>query len=409
MEQEDFIEIASKVGKTVEDLQVEFDKYKVQTSDKYKGRLTGDTLDARVQSLFKQKYRAELVAMDNSPAKPYQIMIFGISDIKDKLYFPRKEAIELYKANPNKYVMEGLINEYTEVDDGILKRFKSYVDGELKEEMVKKVSATAVEYGEEGSGIWLAPVDINQFGFGDKANPGYGLEYPLHKYSRYVYGVAEPQDGGDVKWTKIMLRGDTATQDMPIINNSYMVRVLNFSKDTDEEYNLMNMPKQAAFVPIKWNPFGDELFIESVLELEFMQKKSMLLGEVEDFLNKTEQAKTNKTYTKWNDAIIVEADIMEMYPNLDPAKDWSDKIVVDDESLTVDFNLDKVQSNISTYIAKANVIDFGIDSRVILTCFPKWIKKENELPRLTLTTFGVYALDELKTDYNIEDFKKDDL
>lgn len=409
MEQNELIDIASKVGKTVEELVVEFEEYKEQTDSKYKGRLTGERLEKRAASLFRQKYRAELVAMDNSPAKPFKIMIFGISDIKDGHYFPRKEAIELYKANPNKYVMEGLVNEYTEVDDGILKRFKSYVDNELKEEMVEKVSANAVEYGEEGSGIWLAPVDKNQFGFGGKANAGYGLEYPLHKYSRYVYGVAEPQEGGDAKWAKIMLRADTATQNMPIINNTYVVRVLNFSKDEDEEYNLMNMPKQASFVPIDWNPFGDELFIESVIELDFMNKKKMQLGDVEDFLNKVEAEKEAKTYKKWNEAIIVEVDVMEMYPNLDPTKDWSDKIVVDDESLVVDFNLDKVQSNISTYLSKANEINFGIESRVVLTCFPKWIKKENELPRLTLTTFGVYALDELKTDYDIEDFKKEDL
>lgn len=410
MNEEFLTDLSSKMGKSVDELSAEFEEYKQSISDKYKGRLTGDKLDQRAQGLFRQKYRAELVSIENSPAKPFNFFVMGISDIKDGVSYNRKDARELYEANPNKYVMEGRVNEYTEVDEGILKRFYSRVDDELKEEIVDAVSPNAEEFGEE-SGLWIAPVDVNEFGFGAKANKGYGLEYPRHKYSRYAWGIAEPQAGGDVKWARMMLRANNATQDMPAINKPYVVRALNFTKKEDTEYTLMDMPKQAAFVEVDWNPFAPESFVESVLELDFIKNKTMLLGEVEDFLIGVERAKSEGNFKKYNDAILVEVDVMELYPNLDPEKDWSDKMIVDDESLRADFDIDKIQSNITTWVSKANTIDFGTDSRVLLTCYPsRGRKAEGEtVGPLRLNTHGIYAFEDMKTDFDIEDFTKEDL
>ena len=419
MSNEFLVDLSSKVGKSTDELTNEFVDYRDSIEQKYNGRLTGEKLDQRAQALFRQKYRAELVAIESSPAKPFNFFIMGISDIKDGVSYNRKEAVELYEANPNKYVMEGRINEYTEVDDGILKRYHDHFDKTdpesdeyelVKEVIVNKVSDNAEEFGEE-SGLWIAPVDVNEFGFGSKANKGYGLEYPRNKYSRYVYGVAEPQAGGDAKWARFMLRGDTATQDMPAVNNAYVVRALNFTKKDDVDYNLMNMPKQAVFVETDWNPFGEALFIESMLELGFMVDKTVLLGEVENFLIDVEAKKKARTYGLHNQAILVEVDVMELYPNLDPEKDWSDKMVVDDESLRADFDIEKIQSNITTWVSKANTIDFGTDSRVLLTCFPTRGRKAEgeEVGPMRLNAFGVYAFEDLKTDFDIEDFTREDL
>lgn len=430
MSNEFLVDLSSKVGKSTDELANEFADYRDSIEQKYNGRLTGEKLDQRAQALFRQKYRAELVAIESSPAKPFNFFVMGISDIKDGVSYNRKEAVELYEANPNKYVMEGRINEYTEVDDGILKRYHSHFhttdtgakDYDSKkdpaseeyepiiEEIVAKVSDNAEEFGEE-SGLWIAPVDVNEFGFGSKANKGYGLEYPRNKYSRYVYGVAEPQSGGDAKWARYMLRGDTATQTMPAINNAYVVRALNFTKKDDIDYNLMNMPKQAVFVETDWNPFGEASFVESILELDFMADKTIVLGEVENFLIDVEAKKKARTYGLHNQAILVEVDVMELYPNLDPEKDWSDKMVVDDESLRADFDIEKIQSNITTWVSKANTIDFGTDSRVLLTCFPIRGRKAEgeEVGPMRLNAFGVYAFEDLKTDFDMEDFKKEDL
>ena len=419
MSNEFLVDLSSKVGKSTDELETEFIEYKDSIEQKYNGRLTGDKLDQRAQALFRQKYRAELVAIENSPAKPFNFFIMGISDIKDGVSYNRKESVELYEANPNKYVMEGRVNEYTEVDDGILKRYHDHFDKTdpesdeyelVKEVIVDKVSDNAEEFGEE-SGLWIAPVDIKEFGFGSKANKGYGLEYLRHKYSRYVYGVAEPQAGGDAKWARFMLRGDTATQDMPAINKAYVVRALNFTKKDDVDYNLMNMPKQAVFVETDWNPFGEASFIESMLELDFMAGKTVVLGKVENFLIDVESKKKARTYGLHNQAILVEVDVMELYPNLDPEKDWSDKMVVDDESLRADFDIEKIQSNITTWVSKANTIDFGTDSRVLLTCFPTRGRKAEgeEVGPMRLNAFGVYAFEDLKTDFDIEDFTKEDL
>ena len=413
--------LSSMVDKTTEEMTLEFEAYKTELSEKYKGRLTGDKLEQRTQALFSQKYRAERVSQESNGTKPFNFRIMGISDTKDKLSYPRKEAVELYEANPNKYVMEGYVVEYTEVDDGFLKRYYDYFDKSdktspdyeiVKEVTIEKVPETAVAYGED-TGVWLGPVDRNEFSFGDKVNPNYGIEYPKDKLSRYAFGIAEPQDGSDgAKWAKLMLRGANTKQDMPEINKSYVVRALSFTKNKEEEYNLIDTQKKALFVEVDWNPFAPEPFMESVLTAEFVQKKTVLLGEVEAFLKKTEAQREARTFKKWNDAILVEVDIMDIVPgDLDPEKDWSDKIIVDDPSLRADFDLEKIQSNVTCWGSRANKIDFGRDSRVILTCYPSRGRKAEgeEKGPLRLNVYGTYALEELKTDFDLEDFRKEDL
>ena len=407
--------LAKKLGKTYEEMKAEFDAFVPEVGIEYEGRLEGEELIERAETVFRNKYRDKLHSAESSPSIPITIYISGISDTQDKLWWQRNEIRKLYEQNPNKFVLEGKVNEYKVFEDGIVKRSYNRIAKVLEEINVPEVSVNAEKFDEN---TFIAPVDTQETGFGGKPNENVGTELPAHKYRRYVYGFAQPDAVDDMRFCKIMLRDDNTQKPTPVINKSYTTRVLDMTDKDSEEYNFLDSPTQTNFVETDWNPFAPTPFLEAVIKQDFIKDRVIPLGLVEDFLNKFEVAKANRTNKRWNDAIIVTADIVKIYVNLEldanGQKKVSDRIMADDDSLRWDFDSDKTQANINTWLSRANAIDYGENTRGIITCWPSRGKAPKDAPDgmkgpMQLNGYGVCPYEKFKTRFEMQKVRAEDL
>lgn len=387
--------------KSVEELTSEFADFTEIVNSQFEGRLEGEELVTKSESLFRQKCRSNINSNESSGAITIKMFVSGISDTQDKLKWQRNKALDIYKINPNKAIMEGRANEYRVTDSGVMKRSFDQATQEVVEEMVKEASPNAEEVEEL---ILVAPVDSQKTGFGGKVNNNFGQELPLHKYSCYVHGFSEIEGSDDFRWTKFMLRGNNSVDHGLDVNKAYEFKVINMSDKDSDEYNFIDTDELHA-ISIEWNPFDGE-FLEEVIETNLTPEiRKVELGDVDDYLKNIESKKESRKFKDWNAAILVEADVSKIF--IADKVGYSDRMYIDDDSLRWGED-DNVFGNINVWISRVNKIDFGEYSRVLLTCYPSRGRPPKDAPdgtkgRMQLNAFGVYAFQKYKTRFEMEE------
>ena len=399
---ENFISNMSELtGKTIEELTSEFSDFSEIVNNQFGGRLEGEELVTKSESLFRQKCRSQIKSDESDGSVLTKMYVFGISDTLDKLTWQRGKAIDIYNINPNKAIMEGRVNEYRVTDSGVMKRSFDQASQEVVEKMIKDISPNAEEVEEL---ILVAPVDSQKTGFGGKKNDKFGQELPLHKYSCYVHGFSEIEGSDDFRWTKFMLRGNNSVDHGLCVNDTYEFKVINMSDKDSDEYNFIDTDELHA-VSIDWNPFDGE-FVEEVIETNLTPEvRKIELGDVEDYLKNVEYKKESRKFKDWNGAILVEVDISKIF--IADKEGYSDRMYVDDDSLRWGDD-DNVFGNINVWVSRANEIDFGEYSRVLLTCYPSRGRPPKDSPdgtkgRMQLNAYGIYAFLKYKTRFELEE------
>ena len=390
--------MSALTGKSVENLTAEFSDFLEVVNRQFEGRLEGDELASKAESLFRQKCRSVIKTNESSGAVPVMMFVSGISDTQDKMRWQRSKAIDVYKLNPNKAIMEGRVNEYTITDKGVMKRSFDQAEQEVVETMIKERSPNSEEADVL---VFVAPVDNQPTGFGGKPNKNFGQELPLNKFSCYVHGVAEIEGSDDVRWTKFMLRGKNANEYKIEVNKSYKLGVINMTDKGSEEYNFIDTDDLVA-EEIEWNPFEGE-FMEEVIEMPFIQDRVYALGDMDEVLRTMEADKDAGTFKDWNGAFLVEADVSRIFISDKP--NVSDRMFVDDDSLR--WGEDEVEGNINVWISSPNKIDFGEYSRLLITCSPSRNRPPRDAPEgtkgsLQLNAHGLFAFAKYKTRFEQE-------
>ena len=389
-------EMAELTGKKIEDLTIEFSNFMEIVDRQYSGRLDGDELTERAESLFKQKCRAEIKSDEASGSVSVTMYVSGISDTQDKIQWQRSKTIDIYKLNPNKAVMEGRVNEYRITENGVMKRSFDQAEQKVIETMVDSASPNSEEVDDF---ILVAPRDNQTKGFGGKNNNNFGQELPLHKYSCYVYGFAEIDGSDDTRWTKFMLREDNSLNHKLEVNKIYSFKVINMTNKESNEYNFIDTQKPFSANEVEWNLFN----LEEIITQNFMKSRIVELGEVENYFKNIEVLKDSRKFTDWNGAILVEADVSEIFLGKNGI---SDRLYVDDDSLRWG-ETDDIVSNFTVWISKHNVFDFGPYSRILMTCFPSRGKPFKDSPdgtigKVQLNAYGLYAFAKYKTSFELK-------
>jgi len=389
-----FLEEMSKLtSRKIEEITNEFSEFMEIVNRQYNNRLEGEDLVTRSESLYRQKCRSEIKSDEASGVVSITMFVTGIQDTQDKIQWQRNKTVDLYKLNPEDALSKGKVNEYRSDMEGIKKRSFDIKENKIVETIVEKLSENAEPVG---SGVFVAPRDMQTTGFGGKANTNFGAELPRHKYTTYLHGFAEVENSDDMRWAKVMLRGDNALKHSIEVNHIYSFKVINLTGKGSDEYNFIDTPKAFVAEEVEWELFN----LEEVIQQAFLKPRIVDLGEVENYYKNVGHAKDVNKFTDWNSAILVEADVSGIYPGQDGI---SDRLYVDDDTLKWNDNND-VQSNMNVWLSKHNVIDFGEYSRILMTCYPSRGRPPRDSPsgtqgKVQLNAYGVYAFLKYKTTY----------
>jgi hypothetical protein len=406
-------EIAELLNRDVDEVAIEYETFKEKVFNDFQGRLTGEKLDKKAITLFRQNNRRAFIALKKSNAILVNIFVTGVSSVRDDSSFKRNEGIKKYKINPNLAVFNGDVDEYLTKDGKIIKRSLNTVLGEVNQEEVKQLSNNAEKYTDN---VYIVPRDSKKK-YGTKLNPNYGNEIPLHSFRRTVHGVAEIK-GDYRKFTLTLRNKNTLFKNIPIPGKTYTARVLNQTKDGSEEYTFMDDLNVTKFTPIDWNPYGEQYFIEGILSEQIMTSYVKELGDLIDIaIVESDEKERNKErnaegrgsiweYTKFNSCLFVEADItkLTLYP---ASENKTSRVILDDESVDYESEL---AENMIGWLTDAAVegLDTGENSRAIICCYPKIIKYKdpNKADALSIDVYGVLSTEEGRTKFNREDYEK---
>lgn len=414
-------------GKSEDEIEAEYQAFKPD----FLGRLinvnpeTDAMLEERVESIFKQRYHEKIISAKASNSISINMYVMGITNLNDKLSYRRKQAIEIYKANPKKILFEGRVNEY-QIEKG--------ADDEkgADETIIKKISVdlntkdrteTIVPFLPEGAvsiteTLFVAPRDMDKEKW-KKENKEYGNELPAHDYTREVFGVATIDN--DVRYCKLTLRKNKATENLPEIGKTYVVKVLDITKREEvEDYTFRDSPTQTVWVEKEWNPYEEEgeegtdgniledvvshgLLLNHTKKLEELR----LIAEREDTIKEENRKKRScgeiPDYSElnYNSCMFVEVDIMDII--IEPASsNMSSRLIVSSNYYSE--NIDDSEGSITGWLCDQVNVDFGKDSKVVLCCYPKLGKARDDIKvrSLQLDVYGALAYPEFKTKFKPE-------
>ena len=151
---------SEKLGIPIDELTKKVEAYKANLKKLYPDK-SDEWIHARAMGVL----GAQLSTLLRSPAKPYKALVFGFSTVRDLNARLRREALDLFKEDPDKAIMEG----YVMLEDG-----KPVVLDTRRE-------------------------------LGGRPNPRFGR--PLRPvYARTVVGLCQPYTGGPVKLFNLLDR-----------------------------------------------------------------------------------------------------------------------------------------------------------------------------------------------------------
>lgn len=361
-----------------------------------------EKIETNILSVFGQKLRYDVLSARASGAVTVKMYVMGITNIRDNINYRRSEIIKNYKLAPAQMLFTGRVNEYHVTVNGVT---KVSVDPETKartETIVDAVPPNAELYEND---VYIAPKDHEKEKRG-KANWFYGKEYPLHDFSRDIFGVAELDE--DVRYFRLTIRNDNAINNLPEIGKSYNVKVLDVTKDDELlEYTFRDSPTQTKWEEIEWEIYEDTPQLVGIMEgsiiwdhrenLENLRHIAEREDKIKDDNKKKQSCGEKPDYSgiNYNSCLFVEVNVMEIYIEPESSEQTS-RIVVSSDYYGENFDID--EGIITGWLADKVNIDFDIYSKVVLCCYPRLGKaKENQTQRpLQIDVYGALAYDEYK-------------
>lgn len=325
---------AEKLSLTVEEVEAEF--LKVYESEKeLHPDLSDDQKTLRSLQRLALMYKKQL----KSPAEGFEGVIIGTSTPFDMAAKQRREALELFREDPQTAVGQGVTDE-------------------------------------EGT-----PLDTRAEWGSGRPNPMFGKPLPETNYIRNVWGIAKKKKDAAPKLFQMSITGSKASNILPVFKP---VRFMAIDKSQEPTAYKLNSSQFTNFVVdtnLNLPKYKD--LVNNVLGLT-------KISALEDYhkLNGTD----------FNSIVCIEADVSLL--NLEPTAFGSRIMLVDDPEATLE-NLDS--NAVTCWIGEETEINFAEGSKVLVVgrTGQSFKKDENknvtdELGDVTINVFGVYALPEYK-------------
>jgi len=331
---------SEKLSIPVEEIESEYKKL-VEQEKLIHTNLDEDKRNQRALQRLALMYKKQL----RSPAVGFEGVIIGTSDAIDVVAKRRREATELFRADPGLAVANGVTDE-----EGI-------------------------------------PLDTKETWASGKANPSYGKPLPETSFISNVYGMARKPGEEAFKFFSMTLNGLKAqAEDMPVFKPIKFMAI-NKSKDGDSVL---------ALNPSTFTTFNidEKLVLPAYKDLlgQSCSDKISELKNLEDYHNKTKD--------NFGRIIIVEGDISSL--NLEPTAFGSRIMNLEDPEASLK---DLGAKSTSCWIPSRTDIDFAEGSKVIVVGrTAQGFKKDetgnktSELGDVSINIFGIYALPEFKVE-----------
>jgi len=341
--------LASKLSLTTEEINKEFEEI-LKDEKEIHSSLPLEQQEMRSLKRLALAYKKQM----RSPAVGFEGVIFATSDCVDIIAKKRREAIELFKKDPQAAVTQGVTDE----------------NG--------------------------APLDTTEIWSTGRQNPNFGKPLSEHNYLKNIWGIAKKQKDANSqpKFFQMLLTGSQATENIPIFQ-SLMFQAID---------------KGEADGVLKLNPSSFTKFVEGnfeVPELASIVKNYIPSAKIGELRNYHELNKDG-----FNRIVAVEADVSMMM--LEPTSVGSRIITLEDDSSLEDFDA----NGLTCWVPERINLDFAEGSKIIvLGRTAQGFKRDEEgnqteeLGDVTLNVFGIYVLPEFKIELpkELEDISEEEL
>jgi hypothetical protein len=308
----------------------------------------------RTMLLYKKRLR--------SPAIGFEGIIIGTSDCVDMVAKQKKDALDLYRANPEFAIAQGFVNE-----EGI-------------------------------------PLDTRKEFSPGRKNPNYGKPLPEHNWVRNIYGIAVKTKNANDK-PKIFfmtITGDKAqNESLPLFKKVRFMAIDRTPKESADNLYVLNSSLFTEFI------IDDELEFQISDAIEAL-RASPFFVKIKDLQQYHDSTKNN-----FNRIAIVEGCVSSL--KYEPTLLGNRVMVVEDENLAIE----DIEANtgVTCWIPLRIDIDFAEGSKVIVVGRTAQGKKRDEegnpteeLGDVTLNVYGVYAIPEYKIELpEIEKLTEEDI
>ena len=333
--QEYFSEWSSKLSIPIKDIEKDYQSLLTEENDVHKD-LTEDERKARALNRLALLYKKQL----RSPAVGFEGVIIGIGDCIDIVAKQKRDAIEMFKKDPQLTISQGFTDE---------------------------------------NGI---PLDTRKEWTGGRKNPGFGKPLPEHNYLRNVFGVVVKSkiENDKPKFFTMSLSDKMAQrEDLPIFEPVRFMAIDKTSKNVTDTYVL----NPSSFTTIN---------IDSGLKLpkfEELLKQLSCFAKIEGL-----ELYHNQTKESFNRIVVTEGSVSSL--KLEPTSVGSRVLVIDDEESALEDI--EANSSVTCWIPPRVNIDFAEGSKVLVVGRTAQGKKRDseELGDVTINVYGLYALPEFK-------------
>jgi len=297
-----------------------------------------DVLDTDNEELIQKRawtrVRGEWKRQLKSDAKMFNGVVLGASDPFDLVSYPRRQAKQAYKEDPEEAIEKGLVNE----------------DGE--------------------------PLDTREKFSTGTPNPNYGKPLPDHRWIRNVVGICKPIDEDEVSMFTMTLNDNQATDiDIPSF------KPVRFRANEGQEGSgKPGFKKLNPWSGLQFNVVEDADFsVEDVLAVDEMDKVLIDLEEIPDWHARNATDPTS--------VMAVEGDVEYIADS--PNQNNSLRMVIDSDELGMDDYTVWVPEH------EFESCDFGAGSRVMVVGSTTQSEFNGETDHM-INAWGIYAYPELK-------------
>lgn len=331
---------SEKMGVSVSIVEKDYNKVLSEAKQNLKG-LDNDALSQRALKILSLSYKRQL----RSPAIGFEGIVIGVSDAVDTVAKSKKEAVELYKTDPQLAISQGLVSE-----DGV-------------------------------------PLDTRKEWASGKPNQNFGNPLPEKNLLRNVFGIAikTKVENDTPKFFSMTISGDKAE------NDEYLLF---------KPVRFMAIDKTAPELLDKAYTLNSSFFTEFIVDEEInLPKIEDLLKSCISFVdikNLEEYHKANKE--NFNRIVAVAGDVVSL--NLQPTSIGSRVMTIEDGNSSLE---DLDAKGVTCWISPRINIDFAEGSKVVVIGRTGQGKKKDEqgnlteeLGDVTLNVFGLYPLPEFK-------------
>jgi len=324
---------SEKMAIPVETIQQDFNKAFMDLKQNHK--LEDDKAQTMALKQIASAYKKQL----RSPAEGFEGVVLGAEEPRDLVAKKRRDALELYRANPQEAVAQGVTD-----DDG-------------------------------------TPLDIIQFFSTGRENPNYGKPLPEKSLIRRVFGVAMKPTDQHPKMFEMVLNGDACEKEIPIMKPVKFMAIEK-SKKEDEAFklNASTFTEFSEVAEITGNPKIEDLIKNFIPPIK--------VSELEEY--------HEKNADDFNRIVCVEGNVN--FISLEPTMTGSRILQIEDDENTLDLDTKPTTCWVPQHIN----MDFGEGSKVYVIgrTSQGFLKDESgnmtsEKGDVTINTFGIYPVDEI--------------